>query len=90
MMFFDLALSLFYCLVKIYERKENNSIRKLQTENLNEKRLAKTYLRRFKMLYQIYRLIVDLFRWILRKLYQCCRKAGDKIDLIENLDFLGD
>ena len=75
-MFFDLTLSAFYCLVQIYEQSNNSLIRKLQTEQLSESRLKKSYGKQFKMFYQIYRVIADLFTWMGSKIYECCKKTA--------------
>lgn len=78
---FDLALSLFFCLIKIYEKEENTIIKKLRTDTLQKIRLIKTYNKKFKMFYQMYRILKDLFAWVARKVYRCCRKTKDAINL---------
>lgn len=55
---FDLALHLFYAIIKIYEKQSNGTIKKIKAEQLQEVRLIKSYNKRFKMFYQIYRLTI--------------------------------
>lgn len=56
---FDLSLSLFFCLIRIYEKLNNETIKKLRTDTLRKIRLVKTYNKKFKMFYQVYRIVAD-------------------------------
>lgn len=54
---FDLALNLFYGLIRIYEKSGNLKIKRLRTDALRKAKLTKAYNKKFKMLYQIYRIL---------------------------------
>ena len=73
---FDLALNLFFCLIRIYEKEENLVIKRLRTNTLQKIRLVKNYNKKFKMFYQIYRILADFFGWIGRAFYRCGRKTA--------------
>lgn len=48
----------------------------MRTDSLKKTRLIKSYNKKFKMLYQIYRIFVDLVAWIARTTYKCCKKTA--------------
>lgn len=77
---FDLALSLYFCILKIYEMEENNTLKRMKTDALREMRLVKSYNKKFKMFYQMYRILSDIFGTIARFGVRCCKKTTNKID----------
>lgn len=54
---FDFALNLFFCLIRIYDREGVNTIKKMKTQALRKVRLTKNYNKKFKMFYQIYKIL---------------------------------
>lgn len=62
LLYFDLALNFFYCLVEIYNQKEINTIKMLQYEHIRSKEKNKEKLRFYKSLYQLYLIVKSIFR----------------------------
>ena len=61
-----MALNFYYCLIEIYKEKKIDKISKIQLDILNKERKDKKKLKTFKVLYQIYFLLKNIFSPIFR------------------------
>lgn len=52
----------------------------MKTDALRQIRLIKSYNKKFKMFYQLYRIVSDLMSGVGRFVSRCCRKTTKKID----------
>lgn len=84
---FDLALHLFYAIIKIYEKQNNMAVKKIKAQQLQEIRLIKSYNKRFKMFYQIYRLAAEVFIWLGNLVYKCCHQTANQMHIDEVSNF---
>lgn len=74
-MVFDLALNLFFCLIRIYERQGIVTIRQMRTQSLRKIRQTKNHNKNLKIFYQIYQIFSEVFQMIGKCLYSLGKKT---------------
>lgn len=66
--------------MKIYESQNIKTIHEIRTDVLRTKKLDKSYSKKFKIFYQIYKIVAELLGWIGRTVYKCFKKTATEID----------
>lgn len=68
LLYFDLALNFFYCLIEIYNKKGINKIRKIQIEQLKKRQKQKQNKKAWMVFYDIYNVFNTVIYPIFNKL----------------------
>jgi hypothetical protein len=68
LLYFDLALNFYYCLIEIYSQKRVSRIYDVQIELLNRRRREKRNRKNWMVFYQLYEIMLNIFAPLYRRL----------------------